>query len=157
MLILLDIDGVLVTASSWKKPELLNDGFSVFNNRATAAFKKIVSETKATVLLTTSHKAHYSLNEWVSIFSNRGINLNKIDSLPENLSHLSRKDEIINWFNNSNVNEEFVIIDDDKSLNDLSKTLKEKLVLTNPLVGLTEELASKAISILNKKEAYITL
>ena len=31
MLVLLDIDGVMVPANSWKKPEFMDDGFPMFN------------------------------------------------------------------------------------------------------------------------------
>ena len=47
-------------------------------------------------------------------------------------------------------NEAFVIIDDDKFLNDLPSHIKMNLILTSPLVGLTDELADNAISILNQ-------
>ena len=64
----------------------------------------------------------------------------------------SRKDEILEWFNKQPVpNEEFVIIDDDKMLNGLPPNLKDNLVLTSPSIGLTEDLANEAISILKKK------
>ena len=62
-----------------------------------------------------------------------------IKALPENFNNLSREDEIVNWVNVKNVNEDFVIIDDDKSLNDLPDFLKESLVQTSPHIGLTED------------------
>ncbi|MNE99925.1 hypothetical protein D3C80_1986720 [compost metagenome] len=43
---------------------------------------------------------------------------------------------------------DFVIIDDDKSLNILPKEIKDRLVLTSGSVGLTNELADQAISVL---------
>jgi len=65
--------------------------------------------------------------------------------------NISRKDEIINWYDALPYeNEAFVIIDDDKSLNDLPSHIKMNLILTSPLVGLTDELADNAISILNQ-------
>lgn len=152
MLILLDIDGVMVPANSWKKPEFLNDGFPVFSSRATHALQKIISETSADILLTTSHKSKYSISEWFKIFELRGIVVNKIDRLSENLSYLNRKEEILNWFNSRNNHENFVIIDDDKSLNGLPLFLKEHLILTSPLVGLTNELAIETIVNLNKEK-----
>ncbi len=62
MLILLDIDGVMVPANSWKKPEFHEDGFPMFNSRSVSALQKIISETGASLLLTTSHKSKYNLN-----------------------------------------------------------------------------------------------
>lgn len=47
-------------------------------------------------------------------------------------------------------NKEFVIIDADKMLNGLPENIKSNLVLTSPSVGLTDDLADEAISILQK-------
>lgn len=138
MLFFLDIDGVMVPAKGWKSPEILFDGFPAFSSKATITLQNLISE-EDTIMLTTSHKAKFGIEEWKSIFKNRGINIKNIKSLPENLNNLSRKDEIVNWFNVNNIDEDFVIIDDDKSLNELPDFLKENLVQTSPYIGLTEE------------------
>lgn len=137
MLIFLDIDGVMVPAKGWKAPELLEDGFPAFSDKAARALKNLVSEN-ITIVLTTSHKANHSIQEWKDIFSNRGIDLVNIIALPENINNLSRKDEIVNWINLNPLNEEFVIVDDDRSLNELPVFLKENLIQTSPYIGLTE-------------------
>jgi 16S rRNA C1402 (ribose-2'-O) methylase RsmI len=156
MLILLDIDGVMVPASLWKKPEFLNDGFPTFSSKATHALQKIISETSANILLTTSHKSNYDIEEWENIFKNRGIQINKINRLSENTNRFTRKEEIVNWFNsNSAIYEEFIIIDDDKSLNDLPKFLKDRLIQTSPLIGLTDELVDEALKVINKEKHLI--
>jgi 16S rRNA C1402 (ribose-2'-O) methylase RsmI len=150
MLILLDIDGVMVPANSWKKPEFHDDGFPMFSVKSVHALQKIISETNATVLLTTSHKAKYSLSKWRDIFKSRGISVNGITRLTKNDINSNRKDEILNWYQSKHKpNEHFVIIDDDKLLNGLPNSIKENLVLTSSSVGLTDELADNAISILN--------
>ena len=64
MIILLDIDGVMVPASSWKTPEFLNDGFPNFSPRAINSLNKIISKTNASILLTTSHKSKYPIASW---------------------------------------------------------------------------------------------
>ena len=138
MLLFLDIDGVMVPAKGWKSPEFLNDGFPAFSIKATNILQRLITED-VTIILTTSHKSKFSIDEWKSIFKNRGINIEKIKSLPENLNNHSRKDEIVNWFNVNNIEEDFIIIDDDKSLNDLPDFLKGNLVQTSPFIGLTEE------------------
>jgi 16S rRNA C1402 (ribose-2'-O) methylase RsmI len=148
MLIFLDIDGVMVPATNWKSPEFLEDGFPVFSKKATEALKKIVSE-ESTIILTTSHKSRYSLREWKSIFEARGILIDKLERLVDNENLLSRKDEIINWFKSNTVNEAFIIIDDDKSLNDLPTSLKDHLILTSPLIGLNSEHISQIQVLLN--------
>ncbi len=110
-------------------------------------------------MLTTSHKSKFTIDEWKSIFKNRGINIEKIKSLPKNFNNLSRKDEIINWFNVNNVDEDFVIIDNDKSLDELPNFLKENLVQTSPCIGLTEQHleALKSISLKSLQPVQKTL
>lgn len=149
MLIFLDIDGVMVPAKSWKSPELLNDGFPAFSSKASSVLQSLISEG-TTVILTTSHKSNYTIDDWKDIFRKRGIDLKKIKTLDNNLANLSRKDEILNWFDSNNINETFVIIDDDKSLNSLPDFLKRNLILTSPLIGLTDEHLENIRTILNK-------
>ena len=154
MLILLDIDGVMVPAKSWKRPEFLNDGFFAFSSEATNALQKIISETSADILLTTSHKSKYTIEEWKNIFNLREINVKNIYSLPENISFLNRKDEIMKWVNTSLDLPEFIIIDDDKSLNSLPSIIKNKLVQTSASIGLTTNLAIETLQLI-EKEIYI--
>ncbi len=151
MLILLDIDGVMVQGASWRPIEKLDDGFSRFSPRAISGLQRILSATpNASIVLTTSHKSIYNLKEWRRIFNKREINTTSIYKLKENKTSLTRKDEILDWFNSAKPTENFVIIDDDKSLNDLPAHLKEKLVLTSATVGLNDEKAETAIRILNQ-------
>ncbi len=152
MLILLDIDGVMLSASSWKPVEKLDDGFSNFSPRAVSNLQRIISETGASIVLTTSHKSTYSLHQWHNIFKKRGINVSIVGKLDDNTTFLSRKEEILNWqFKNKGIND-YVIIDDDKSLNGLPSNIKEKVVLTSPMVGLTNDDALSAIETLKKSE-----
>jgi hypothetical protein len=155
MLILLDIDGVLVRANSWKKPEFMDDGFSAFDPRSVAAFQHILSVTNADIMLTTSHKSAYNELQWCKMFALRGINTKSVRKLTSDSLQTSRKDEILNWYRTQHQQgEPFVIIDDDKALNSLPSQIKENLVLTSPSVGLTNELADEAIGILKKSEIY---
>jgi hypothetical protein len=137
MLIFLDIDGVMVPAKGWQRPELLSDGFPVFSLNAVNALKKLITKG-TTIILTTSHKSRYNVKEWKAIFSKRGLNNFKLEKLNENIDNLNRKEEVINWFASNKLPTEFIIIDDDTSLNDLPLYLKEKLILTKPLIGLNE-------------------
>jgi hypothetical protein len=155
MLILLDIDGVMLPANSWSKPEIMADGFPMFNSRATKALHRIIAETNASLLLTTSHKGKYTATQWRNIFKARGIDAGKIGQLLSNSLESSRKDEILDWYRAKHVpGEEFVILDDDKKLNELPVDIKNNLVLTSASVGLTDELADNAISILKRKQHH---
>lgn len=150
MKIYLDIDGVMVPANSWKRPEMLNDGFSGFNSRAVDALNSIINTTGADIVLTTSHKTTYSISEWEKIFKKRNVNFNQIRRLPENKNYLSRKEELLNHFDKHSLNRNFVIIDDDKSLSGLPSNLKDKLIQTSSGIGLTDDLAKMAISKLSE-------
>lgn len=146
MLLLLDIDGVMVHASPWKKIDSLEDGFYDFMPRAVDGLRKIISETGASIVLTTSHKSTFSLAEWKNIFKKRGIDTN-VSKLEDNLDYLSRKDEILRWKNNNADCEDYVILDDDKSLHDLPQNIKERVVFTQSYVGLKSENVENAIQL----------
>ena len=155
MLILLDIDGVMVAANSWKKPEFADDGFAVFNAKSVIALQRILLETNADILLTTPHKTKYNIRQWRDILKSRGIIPKKLHRLTTNSLQTSRKDEILDWYKKKhNPGEDFVIIDDDKMLTELPENIKENLVLTSPFIGLTDELANDAISILKKNSFH---
>lgn len=147
MKVLLDIDGVMVPAINWKRPEFESDGFPRFSRRATDGLQKIISETGADIVLTSSHKSSYYIKQWREIFSNRGLKNVKIKKLKKNSTYLNRKEEVMRWIQNNNENE-FVIIDDDKTLNNLPPKIKSRLIQTSATVGLNEELANSAIRIL---------
>jgi len=149
MLILLDIDGVMVPAKPWSAPPILEDGFSMFNSKSVIALNEILSKSNADILLTTSHKNRFSIEKWKQLFKSRGINFNKIGRLPENSSSVNRKQEVLNWYSLNQRIKEFVIIDDDTSLNGLPEVLKSRLVSTKPLIGLRFEHVQKALNILN--------
>ena len=127
MLIFLDIDGVMVPAQAWKRPELLKDGFFAFTPQATQVLQQLIAGG-GTIVLTTSHRNNYSLEQWKEIFRLRNIEVQNIQSLPPNPEHLSRKDEIVNWCTMNGLNEDFVILDDDASLRSLPNWLKERFV-----------------------------
>ena len=151
MLILLDIDGVMVVANSWQKPEFMADGFPAFNAKAVKALQRILKETNASVMLTTSHKSKYKVAELKGLLKTRGINAQKVQKLRSNSLKKTRAEEILDWYKkNDQKNEGFVIIDDDKMLNNLPERIKQNLILTSSFVGLTDDLANEAISILKK-------
>lgn len=150
MLLYLDIDGVMVPANSWRRPEILEDGFPEFSQNAVRSLERIISHSSANIVLTTSHKHKFTLKEWEAIFKRRNINVNKITRLPKNINHLNRKEELINWFNAKHLKEKFIIIDDDKSLNGLPDFLKDKLIQTSGSVGLTDYLAEEALNKIEK-------
>lgn len=150
MIIYLDIDGVMVPANSWRQPEFLEDGFVAFGKQSVDALNSIISSSNASIILTTSHKHSYTLKVWGQIFEKRGVLKTQIDRLPKNISNLSRKQELLNWFDSCNLDNFFIILDDDKSLNALPEFYKHRLVQTNASVGLTGDLANEALDIIER-------
>lgn len=153
MVILLDIDGVLVTTPAWKAPELLPDGFPKFNTNAAGCLMEILSRTNAEIILTTTHRISYSINQWEEIFKVRGIKVNSIAKLNMRSTIESMPDrgtEIREWVEKSGVEKRFVIIDDDTSINKLPYSIKSRFVQTNPLIGLDENGLNKALQILTQ-------
>jgi hypothetical protein len=148
MFILLDLDGVMVTTPPWKQVEELDDHFSKFSPKAAGNLQRIITETEASIVLTTSHKSRFSNKEWKDIFHKRGVLVHSISKLSDNTENLSRKAEILNWLEKE-VHDNFVILDDDKSLYDLPSFAREKCIITSPLIGLDEVSAVNAIQMLN--------
>jgi hypothetical protein len=142
MLIFLDIDGVMVPAKGWARPELMRDGFAMFSSNATQALQQIVGESD-TVILTTSHKESYTHTEWLSLLSTRNIKVNKLKILPANTERLTRREEIERWCNLNPITEDVVILDDDSSLQNLPAYLKDRWIQTMPTIGLTTEHLSR--------------
>ena len=138
----LDIDGVMVHANSSRKLEFDNDGFYKFNETAIVALQNFYEDNHNNcleeVILSTSHRFRFTIPEWEEIFHSRGLRINKISRIETELDYNnSRKVEILNWISERKLDiNEIIIIDDDKSLNGLSKELKTRLVLTNPYTGL---------------------
>src|SRR5215207_5474614 len=111
MLILLDIDGVMVPAKSWDRPELLDDGFPAFSSKSIEALREIV-DADTTIVLTTTHRHRFTIEQWEQIFRRRGLNVGSIEILAANSGSLNRRGEIESWYI-TNTREDFVILDDD--------------------------------------------
>ena len=157
MLIFLDIDGVMAPAKSWQRPDILEDGFVDFSSKAVTVLQDILAQNlNSTIILTTSHKSRFSLSQWKIIFERRGLKVNKLESLNDNNDFQSRKVEILNWFESNDIHEDFIIIDDDKSLNDLPTFYKDRLILTSSLVGLNESHWADIQDIVNT-QLYLSL
>jgi len=139
--IFLEIDGVMVPARGWEKPVLWEDGFPAFSPKDVQALSEIV-RSGDTVVLTTSHRTRFTVEQWKHIFLHRGLTLESIELLPEHTSKRNRREELQDWFHVNRQEEPFLIIDDDKSLHDLPPSLKDRWIETSPYVGLTPALVS---------------
>jgi len=149
MIFLLDIEGVLVHANPHQIVELEDDGFYKFNPQAIQILKSIIYKTKDKVILSTSHRIKYNIQEWKVIFERRGLEIRNL-SILDDKKYLSnhrhtRKEEILEWIQSNNLDyKDVVIINDDKSLNDLPTYLKNRLILTNSYTGLNDIILTQA-------------
>ncbi|MBO2012552.1 HAD domain-containing protein [Hymenobacter negativus] len=151
MVILLDIDGVLVTTPVWRVVELEPDGFMKFNEKAAKNLARIIDETDASIVLTTSHRINYSLEEWKVLLNTRGIIPSSIEKVNDSsvLNHnQDRGREIEDWVSRGGYEKNYVIIDDDLSINELPAEIKSRFVQTMPMIGLDEDATVKALAIL---------
>ncbi|MCI0922550.1 HAD domain-containing protein [Sphingobacterium rhinopitheci] len=143
MIFFLDIDGVMVHANPHKQVEIEEDGFYKFNSLAVSIINAAISKKKDEIVLSTSHRFKYDVLKWKEIFKSRGIAVNKISIIENNnefnVKRLTRRCEIEQWIEYKQLDtDDFVIIDDDKSLNDLPQYIKDRLVLTSSYRGLAE-------------------
>lgn len=155
MIFFLDIDGVMVHANPNRPVEPATDGFYVFSRAAVETFNTIFIAKEDQVILSTSHRFRYSVVEWKRIFLDRDIRIDSLQLLDNAEQHLihhyTRKDEVLGHIGRQCMRaEEIIIIDDDKSLNDLPRELKSRLVLTSSYIGLTEKDLPKLKTILNR-------
>jgi len=152
MIILLDIDGVLVTTPPWKKVNLLDDGFMEFNHISTQLLLKLYEKTNAEIVLTTSHRINYSVDQWEKIFRYRGLPFKTISKINEvvDVQKIGRRScEINEWVTKYGFDKNYVIIDDDLSINSLSLSITSRTVHTSLMVGFDEAAYDKAFKILN--------
>ncbi|TFF34429.1 HAD domain-containing protein [Mucilaginibacter psychrotolerans] len=151
MFILLDIDGVMVTEPAWKKVEIAADGFMVFNEKSAKNLAEILISSDASVVLTTTHRINYPLDKWLQIFAARGITIKSISKL-NNIGSValmqSRAVEIQDWVNLQDKKTEYLIIDDDASLNTLPEHIKARCVITKSTAGFDDEAKQKALQLI---------
>ena len=135
MKVFLDIDGVMVHANPHRKVDLEDDGFYKFKSEAVSAINTIKN---AEIVLSTSHRHRFSLSEWRKLFKRRGVNFRKISIIDlEYTIHKSRKEELEIWIETHHLDyDDLIIIDDDKSLNNLKSALRDRVVLTQSYLGL---------------------
>ena len=157
MTILLDIDGVLETTPSWRQAEIHSDGFMKLNEKALENLSILHKRTKASIVLTTTHRINYDEKKWKEIFKLRGFNFETISKLNDKteISQLvDRGTEIKEWVENKGEGQNYVIIDDDQSINALPEYIKERWVATRPSIGFDKEALEKALLILTVNSKF---
>ena len=159
-IIFLDIDGVLNSAEymSFKQEEWNSgDDSKMIDENSVSLLNKIVQETGAKVVISSSWRLHFTIEKLREILCSKGFIGEIIDKTPtinplideiEVHGNIPRGLEIQKWLRSKPHNiESFVILDDNSDMVHLSKFL----VKTTWEHGMLEQHVLKAIEILNKE------
>ncbi len=143
-ILILDLDGVLITTPSWKSDEMDTDGYSVFNSSCVDNLNKLLSLFNFEIWLISSRRTEKSIKEFHQIFEHRNISKKISGFVPQYTECRNRKEEVIEFLNEFKP-EKYLIIDDDKSLNGLESEIKKNLISTSLMKGFNEEKRQEAI------------
>lgn len=151
--ILLDIDGVMITAVSWRPLSLQGDEFYAFSPVAQQWLDWLLEQSNAHIILTSTHRTRYNNEGWLQVFRERCPNVKSVqvmdDFLPEKKS-MTRLQELNEWVRLHGDAHNYVIIDDDSSLLSLAMPARPRWVRTMPIMGLDQVAAEKALRVLKE-------
>lgn len=150
-IIFLDFDGVLNTEQYQALTAVSGDPDKdawgpLFDPRALSNLRKIIDATGAAIVISSSWRYIHRLGSLRMMWEIRGLPGEILDTLPCGASYISRGEDIECWLN-QHEQTDYVIIDD---LDDFYPTQHDRYVETNPVVGITEADAERAIEILKK-------
>jgi hypothetical protein len=146
--LILDLDGVLITNPSWKADRIHSDGYSEFNESCVENLNRLLTLAEFDIWLSSTRRTVKTLTEFNLIFKNRGIKEEIIGFLPEYENCKNRKEEVLKFIAEFKASD-FLIIDDDKSLNGLESEINKKLILTELTKGIDSEKLKEAINKIN--------
>ena len=152
-IIFLDFDGVMDTSyydhilSKEGKPG--NDEYgAVFDPYCIRNLKRIIEETEADIVVSSSWKYMMSYQDFLNMWKDRGLPGFITDVTPNPVDRRKRGDEIDAWIEECKTECQYVIIDDLEA-NNFNEHQISRLLIVNPFFGLDEETAERAIQILN--------
>lgn len=145
----MDFDGVLNTdqyqARLAVEGKQAKDAWgALFDPRAVANLHKIVAATNARIVISSSWRYIHRLGSLRMMWSVRELPYEIYEVIPAGASYISRGEEI-GCYLKAHPTDNYVIIDD---LDDFTESQHSHFVETNPIVGITEKDANKAIRIL---------
>tara|TARA_B100001769_G_scaffold215300_1_gene174915 strand:- start:19 stop:486 length:468 start_codon:yes stop_codon:yes gene_type:complete len=146
--LILDLDGVLITTPPWKPDEIMEDNYSKFNEECVKNLNSLLSLFPTSIWLSSTRRLNKTLEEFNQIFQTRKIKNSIEGFLPNNADLKTRKQEVESFIKQNNL-KNYLIIDDDKSLNELDSKIKKQLVQTTFLQGFNKEKLEESIKKLN--------
>lgn len=147
--IFLDFDGVLNTEQHQARLAVegkpTKDAWGpLFDPRAVGYLRGILEATDAEVVISSSWRYVHSLGSLRTMWSARGLPGEVADTIACGAFYISRGEEIECWLNRHGC-PDYVIIDD---VDDFYPSQRRRFIETNPITGLNEADALKAIEIL---------
>ena len=118
----------------------------LFAPRAVGNLRKILA-TGAAIVISSSWRYAHRLGSLRMMWKVRELPGEIIDTIPCGATYISRGEDIEFW-HDEHGRTDYVIIDD---LDDFSPAQHDRYIETNPIVGITDADAQKAIEILNSK------
>ncbi len=141
--IILDLDGVLITNLPTQPEVLHTDGYTDFDASCVANLNMLLSEVDAEVWLISARRKGKTLAEMQVICSNRGISASIAGMVPVYAEGMKRSHETIRFIRENNL-EHYLIIDDNRVLRQLPRSMKNRLVQTDFARGFDEGKLQKA-------------
>ena len=138
-IIILDLDGVLITTPHWKPDRMHKDGYSDFNADSVEKLNRILEFTGYKIVLSSTRRKRVDKDRMNEYFKARGIIQEIVAYVPdydvEGERSLTRREEL-ERFISEHKPEEYFILDDDKSLFGASEDIKSRWIQVDPMKGL---------------------
>ena len=152
-IIFLDFDGVMDTAyydhvlSKEGKPGSDEYG-CIFDPNCVKNLKHIIDETSADIVVSSSWKYLMSYQDFLEMWEARNLPGFVTDVTPVPVERRNSGDEIEAWLEECHTECQYVIIDDLEA-NNFNEHQIPRLLVVNPIFGIDEDIAERAIALLN--------
>ncbi|MCR5191983.1 MAG: hypothetical protein K6D59_01655 [Bacteroidales bacterium] len=151
--IFFDFDGVMDTIEYCQLLECMGKPINgrhgiIFNPHCVCNLKRIVDETGAVIVVSSSWKYMMSLSDILEMWRDRDLPGFVTGITPFHQMCRNRGDEIDAWLRECKTECEYVIIDD-MDERDFNRHQLDRLVVTSPYDGLNDDVADRVINILN--------
>ena len=137
-IILLDLDGVLITTVPWEPDKIHEDGYSDFNSICVTNLNRIITDTGYDIVLSSARRVNVDINQMNIYFKNRGVIKPIKAYVPiystETIWYARRRE--IEKFLEEHKPKNYLIIDDDKSLFSSSEEIQSNWIQTYLMTGL---------------------
>lgn len=139
-IILLDLDGVLITTANWRADDIHEDGYSDFDDECVQKLNTLAEETGYDIVLSSDRRRGAGIEKMNERFKARGVEKPIIAYVPDykegtDAVWLNRRQEI-EMFLEEFKPDNYLILDDDKSLSGASEEIKANWTQTYMCIGL---------------------